>query len=158
MYVHTQYIHTYILKVFLLCSPRKMSWFGSKPSPKGIIRPSVSGTLTHWSWSAAASLKGEATAKKRNRGDVESHHQSPPTLHSSALSDTLITLGAGKACRVSFCIIMSFLKSRVSHHWWRYLAVNFQEHKLHILIYTGGCFFFSFLFFPQPWREEMMVD
>lgn len=27
----------------------KMSWFGSKPSPKGIIRPSVSGTLTHWS-------------------------------------------------------------------------------------------------------------
>ncbi|XP_075903108.1 golgin subfamily A member 1 isoform X2 [Nelusetta ayraudi] len=27
----------------------KMSWFGSKPSPKGIIRPSVSGSLTHWS-------------------------------------------------------------------------------------------------------------
>lgn len=27
----------------------KMSWFGSKPSPKGIIRPSVSGTVTHWS-------------------------------------------------------------------------------------------------------------
>ncbi|XP_070820123.1 golgin subfamily A member 1 isoform X2 [Chaetodon trifascialis] len=27
----------------------KMSWFGSKPSPKGIIRPSVSGTSTHWS-------------------------------------------------------------------------------------------------------------
>uniref|UniRef100_A0A3Q3WIV0 Golgin subfamily A member 1 n=1 Tax=Mola mola TaxID=94237 RepID=A0A3Q3WIV0_MOLML len=26
----------------------KMSWFGSKPSPKGIIRPSASGTLTHW--------------------------------------------------------------------------------------------------------------
>ncbi|KAM8761156.1 golgin subfamily A member 1 isoform 2-T3 [Acanthopagrus schlegelii] len=27
----------------------KMSWFGSKPSPKGIVRPSVSGTVTHWS-------------------------------------------------------------------------------------------------------------
>ncbi|XP_041644068.1 golgin subfamily A member 1 [Cheilinus undulatus] len=27
----------------------KMSWFGSKPSPKGIIRPSVSGSFTHWS-------------------------------------------------------------------------------------------------------------
>ncbi|XP_075903109.1 golgin subfamily A member 1 isoform X3 [Nelusetta ayraudi] len=27
----------------------RMSWFGSKPSPKGIIRPSVSGSLTHWS-------------------------------------------------------------------------------------------------------------
>ncbi|XP_073322114.1 golgin subfamily A member 1 isoform X1 [Pagrus major] len=27
----------------------KMSWFGSKPSPKGIIRPSVSGTFTNWS-------------------------------------------------------------------------------------------------------------
>ncbi|XP_059193207.1 golgin subfamily A member 1 isoform X2 [Centropristis striata] len=27
----------------------KMSWFGSKPSPKGTIRPSVSGTWTHWS-------------------------------------------------------------------------------------------------------------
>ncbi|XP_044054006.1 golgin subfamily A member 1 isoform X2 [Siniperca chuatsi] len=27
----------------------KMSWFGSKPSPKGIIRPSVSGTSTNWS-------------------------------------------------------------------------------------------------------------
>ncbi|XP_061622323.1 golgin subfamily A member 1 isoform X3 [Phyllopteryx taeniolatus] len=27
----------------------KMSWFGSKPSPKGIIRPSVSGSSTHWS-------------------------------------------------------------------------------------------------------------
>nr|XP_046241980.1 golgin subfamily A member 1 isoform X3 [Scatophagus argus] len=27
----------------------KMSWFGSKPSPKGIIRPSVSGASTHWS-------------------------------------------------------------------------------------------------------------
>ncbi|XP_076587501.1 golgin subfamily A member 1 isoform X2 [Chaetodon auriga] len=27
----------------------KMSWFGSKPSPKGIIRPSVSGTSFHWS-------------------------------------------------------------------------------------------------------------
>ncbi|XP_018587256.1 golgin subfamily A member 1 isoform X1 [Scleropages formosus] len=27
----------------------KMSWFGSKPSPKGIIRPSISGTPTHWS-------------------------------------------------------------------------------------------------------------
>ncbi|XP_054630704.1 golgin subfamily A member 1 isoform X2 [Dunckerocampus dactyliophorus] len=27
----------------------KMSWFGSKPSPKGTIRPSVSGTSTHWS-------------------------------------------------------------------------------------------------------------
>ncbi|XP_077417990.1 golgin subfamily A member 1 isoform X2 [Vanacampus margaritifer] len=26
----------------------KMSWFGSKPSPKGIIRPSVSGSSTHW--------------------------------------------------------------------------------------------------------------
>ncbi|XP_041090364.1 golgin subfamily A member 1-like [Polyodon spathula] len=26
----------------------KMSWFGSKPSPKGIIRPSVSGDPTHW--------------------------------------------------------------------------------------------------------------
>ncbi|MGH0141182.1 UNVERIFIED_CONTAM: hypothetical protein FKN15_072721 [Acipenser sinensis] len=26
----------------------KMSWFGSKPSPKGIIRPSVSGAPTHW--------------------------------------------------------------------------------------------------------------
>ncbi|KAF7649346.1 hypothetical protein LDENG_00143090 [Lucifuga dentata] len=27
----------------------KMSWFGSKPSPKGIIRPSISGTSAHWS-------------------------------------------------------------------------------------------------------------
>uniref|UniRef100_A0A672HLD6 Golgin subfamily A member 1 n=1 Tax=Salarias fasciatus TaxID=181472 RepID=A0A672HLD6_SALFA len=27
----------------------KMSWFGSKPSPKGIIRPSISGTPSHWS-------------------------------------------------------------------------------------------------------------
>ncbi|XP_037115364.1 golgin subfamily A member 1 isoform X4 [Syngnathus acus] len=27
----------------------KMSWFGSKPSPKGIMRPSVSGSSTHWS-------------------------------------------------------------------------------------------------------------
>ncbi|KAM9744391.1 golgin subfamily A member 1 isoform 1-T1 [Menidia menidia] len=27
----------------------KMSWFGSKPSPKGIIRPSISGASTHWS-------------------------------------------------------------------------------------------------------------
>uniref|UniRef100_A0A3Q1I2X8 Golgin subfamily A member 1 n=1 Tax=Anabas testudineus TaxID=64144 RepID=A0A3Q1I2X8_ANATE len=27
----------------------KMSWFGSKPSPKGIIRPSISGSSTHWS-------------------------------------------------------------------------------------------------------------
>uniref|UniRef100_H3CBB2 Golgin subfamily A member 1 n=1 Tax=Tetraodon nigroviridis TaxID=99883 RepID=H3CBB2_TETNG len=27
----------------------KMSWFGSRPSPKGIIRPSVSGAFTHWS-------------------------------------------------------------------------------------------------------------
>ncbi|XP_022602233.1 golgin subfamily A member 1 isoform X3 [Seriola dumerili] len=27
----------------------KMSWFGSKPSPKGIIRPSISGDSTHWS-------------------------------------------------------------------------------------------------------------
>uniref|UniRef100_A0A7N8XW48 Golgin subfamily A member 1 n=1 Tax=Mastacembelus armatus TaxID=205130 RepID=A0A7N8XW48_9TELE len=27
----------------------KMSWFGSKPSPKGTIRPSISGTSTHWS-------------------------------------------------------------------------------------------------------------
>uniref|UniRef100_A0AAY5K3R7 Golgin subfamily A member 1 n=1 Tax=Esox lucius TaxID=8010 RepID=A0AAY5K3R7_ESOLU len=27
----------------------KMSWFGSKPSPKGIVRPSVSGAPTHWS-------------------------------------------------------------------------------------------------------------
>ncbi|XP_078106131.1 golgin subfamily A member 1 isoform X2 [Sander vitreus] len=27
----------------------KMSWFGSKPSPKGAIRPSVSGNPTHWS-------------------------------------------------------------------------------------------------------------
>ncbi|KAI4884273.1 hypothetical protein NFI96_014361 [Prochilodus magdalenae] len=30
----------------------KMSWFGSKPSPKGIIRPSISGTPSSWSgWS-----------------------------------------------------------------------------------------------------------
>lgn len=28
----------------------QMSWFGSKPSPKGIIRPSISGSSTHWSW------------------------------------------------------------------------------------------------------------
>ncbi|KAM4607828.1 golgin subfamily A member 1 isoform 2-T2 [Polymixia lowei] len=27
----------------------KMSWFGSKPSPKGIIRPSISGAPAHWS-------------------------------------------------------------------------------------------------------------
>uniref|UniRef100_A0AAR2LQ56 Golgin subfamily A member 1 n=1 Tax=Pygocentrus nattereri TaxID=42514 RepID=A0AAR2LQ56_PYGNA len=27
----------------------KMSWFGSKPSPKGIIRPSISGTPSSWS-------------------------------------------------------------------------------------------------------------
>lgn len=27
----------------------KMSWFGSKPSPKGIIRPSISGNSAHWS-------------------------------------------------------------------------------------------------------------
>ncbi|XP_047448488.1 golgin subfamily A member 1 isoform X1 [Mugil cephalus] len=27
----------------------KMSWFGSKPSPKGIIRPSISGASTNWS-------------------------------------------------------------------------------------------------------------
>ncbi|KAM4577177.1 golgin subfamily A member 1 isoform 3-T3 [Odontesthes bonariensis] len=27
----------------------KMSWFGSKPSPKGIVRPSVSGSSTNWS-------------------------------------------------------------------------------------------------------------
>ncbi|XP_041718422.1 golgin subfamily A member 1 isoform X2 [Coregonus clupeaformis] len=27
----------------------KMSWFGSKPSPKGIVRPSVSGAPAHWS-------------------------------------------------------------------------------------------------------------
>lgn len=27
----------------------QMSWFGSRPSPKGIIRPSVSGAFTHWS-------------------------------------------------------------------------------------------------------------
>uniref|UniRef100_A0A3B4B5W2 Golgin subfamily A member 1 n=1 Tax=Periophthalmus magnuspinnatus TaxID=409849 RepID=A0A3B4B5W2_9GOBI len=27
----------------------KMSWFGSKPSPKGIVRPSISGSSTHWS-------------------------------------------------------------------------------------------------------------
>ncbi|XP_069022219.1 golgin subfamily A member 1 isoform X1 [Embiotoca jacksoni] len=27
----------------------KMSWFGSKPSPKGAIRPSISGASTHWS-------------------------------------------------------------------------------------------------------------
>ncbi|XP_072243309.1 golgin subfamily A member 1 [Leuresthes tenuis] len=27
----------------------KMSWFGSKPSPKGIIRPSISGSATNWS-------------------------------------------------------------------------------------------------------------
>ncbi|XP_034728302.1 golgin subfamily A member 1 isoform X2 [Etheostoma cragini] len=27
----------------------KMSWFGSKPSPKGAIRPSISGNPTHWS-------------------------------------------------------------------------------------------------------------
>lgn len=27
----------------------KMSWFGSKPSPKGIIRPSISGSSTPWS-------------------------------------------------------------------------------------------------------------
>ncbi|XP_029295561.1 golgin subfamily A member 1 isoform X2 [Cottoperca gobio] len=27
----------------------KMSWFGSKPSPKGTIRPSISGASTHWS-------------------------------------------------------------------------------------------------------------
>ncbi|XP_071337892.1 golgin subfamily A member 1 isoform X2 [Trachinotus anak] len=26
----------------------KMSWFGSKPSPKGIVRPSISGASTHW--------------------------------------------------------------------------------------------------------------
>ncbi|XP_068167238.1 golgin subfamily A member 1 isoform X2 [Antennarius striatus] len=27
----------------------KMSWFGSKPSPRGVIRPSVSGSSTSWS-------------------------------------------------------------------------------------------------------------
>ncbi|CAL8344635.1 unnamed protein product [Lota lota] len=27
----------------------KMSWFGSKPSPKGSIRPSISGAAAHWS-------------------------------------------------------------------------------------------------------------
>ncbi|XP_029367324.1 golgin subfamily A member 1 isoform X2 [Echeneis naucrates] len=27
----------------------KMSWFGSKPSPKGIVRPSISGTSINWS-------------------------------------------------------------------------------------------------------------
>ncbi|XP_033974180.1 golgin subfamily A member 1 isoform X2 [Trematomus bernacchii] len=27
----------------------KMSWFGSKPSPKGAIRPSISGSSTNWS-------------------------------------------------------------------------------------------------------------
>ncbi|KAJ8263334.1 hypothetical protein COCON_G00157910 [Conger conger] len=27
----------------------KMSWFGSKPSPKGIVRPSISGAPSHWS-------------------------------------------------------------------------------------------------------------
>lgn len=27
-----------------------MSWFGSKPSPKGIIRPSISASSNHWSW------------------------------------------------------------------------------------------------------------
>ncbi|KAJ8285742.1 hypothetical protein GJAV_G00030410 [Gymnothorax javanicus] len=27
----------------------KMSWFGSKPSPKGIVRPSISGAPFHWS-------------------------------------------------------------------------------------------------------------
>ncbi|XP_070689379.1 golgin subfamily A member 1 isoform X2 [Pempheris klunzingeri] len=27
----------------------KMSWFGSKPSPKGTIRPSISGNSAHWS-------------------------------------------------------------------------------------------------------------
>ncbi|XP_035235304.1 golgin subfamily A member 1 isoform X1 [Anguilla anguilla] len=27
----------------------KMSWFGSKPPPKGIVRPSVSGAPAHWS-------------------------------------------------------------------------------------------------------------
>ncbi|XP_028664974.2 golgin subfamily A member 1 [Erpetoichthys calabaricus] len=26
----------------------KMSWFGSKPSPRGIIRPSISGAPSHW--------------------------------------------------------------------------------------------------------------
>ncbi|GAA6075651.1 golgin subfamily A member 1 isoform X1 [Tachysurus ichikawai] len=25
-----------------------MSWFGSKPTPKGIIRPSISGTPSSW--------------------------------------------------------------------------------------------------------------
>nr|XP_015222631.1 PREDICTED: golgin subfamily A member 1 isoform X3 [Lepisosteus oculatus] len=27
----------------------KMSWFGSKPAPKGIVRPSISGAPAHWS-------------------------------------------------------------------------------------------------------------
>lgn len=27
----------------------KMSWFGSKPSPKGIVRPSISASSNHWS-------------------------------------------------------------------------------------------------------------
>ncbi|XP_062398674.1 golgin subfamily A member 1 isoform X2 [Sardina pilchardus] len=27
----------------------KMSWFGSKPSPKGIVRPSISASANHWS-------------------------------------------------------------------------------------------------------------
>ncbi|XP_072563327.1 golgin subfamily A member 1 isoform X4 [Paramormyrops kingsleyae] len=27
----------------------KMSWFGSKPSPRGIVRPSISGSSAHWS-------------------------------------------------------------------------------------------------------------
>ncbi|XP_055360242.1 golgin subfamily A member 1 isoform X2 [Betta splendens] len=28
----------------------KMSWFGSKPSPKGSVRPSISGSSTHWGY------------------------------------------------------------------------------------------------------------
>lgn len=114
-----------------------MSWFGSKPSPKGIIRPSVSGSLTHWSWSAAARAK--ESGKREIQGGPPwgeslssgSHHQAAVALHSalpptifSVTSRLLVSLWGQRRPAECLCGIKAFHNNQLLILKWPYFLVN----------------------------------
>lgn len=46
--INFEYLKHVVLK-FMSCRESEMSWFGSKPAPKGSIRPSISNPRIPWS-------------------------------------------------------------------------------------------------------------
>lgn len=113
-----------------------MSWFGSKPSPKGIIRPSVSGTLTHWSWWAARAEGRERKEIKERllplwllslSGSLGFHFEQPPPVFSGSVRNGLFlslwTHRKASECKrdKGLLIISCFSDFKVtfSCQWWR---------------------------------------